>query len=59
MILQYLVTMEIDDDKWNEIHIPGTAEVLFREEIQSNLESLPEPMNVIVVALRPEHPRGK
>lgn len=49
--LVYVVFLDFDEDAYHEEHQHGTAERLFAEEIQSDLESCPEPQNVEVLPL--------
>jgi hypothetical protein len=50
MVYIYKVEIDINEDDWNWLHghQPFTAGKLFREEIQSDLESCPEPNEVRV-----------
>ncbi len=52
--LYYVVVVRINERDYNESHMPDTAEQLFAEEIQSNLESCEEPTSVHVVPISKE-----
>lgn len=48
MRLTYLVSFDVSESDYNAEHTIGSAPRLFADEIQSNLESCPEPGNVKV-----------